>query len=148
MVCQSKILTNLQIMRIISISDISDITDIMYIMCIIGITISAWVSVLNPIFQKMSSIKCTIFLFNMKVFFATRPLADFLKKDKAVSQAGTNGKRKLYYLHIDVGIKQFVKGLFAGGVPYWHLKVLDQERTNHLVQDQEQEIPATERNVR
>jgi hypothetical protein len=30
-------------------------------------------------------------------------------------------------------------------VPYRHLKVLDQERTNHLVQDQEQEIPATER---
>jgi hypothetical protein len=82
----------------------------------------------------------------MKVFFTTRPWADFLKKDKAVSQAGTNGKRKLYYLHIDVGIKQFVKGLFAGGMPYRHLKILDHERTHHLIQDQEQEIPATERN--
>ena len=51
---QSKILTNLQIMRIISISDIIDIINITRI---IGITLSAWVSVLNPIFQKMSSIK-------------------------------------------------------------------------------------------
>ena len=57
MVRQSKILTNLQIMRIISISDIIDIMRIMYIMRVIGITLSAWVSVLNPIFQKMSSIK-------------------------------------------------------------------------------------------
>ncbi len=73
-------------------------------------------------------------------------MAEYLNKDSTVSQAGANGKRKLYYLHIDFGIEQFVKGLFAGGVPYWHLKVLDQERTNHLVQDQEQEIAATERN--
>ena len=43
-------------------------------------------------------------------------------------------------------IEQFVKGLLAGGMPYRHLKVLDQERTNYLIQDQEQEIPATERN--
>jgi hypothetical protein len=28
-------------------------------------------------------------------------------------------------------------------VQNWYLKVLDQERTNDLVQDQEQEIPAT-----
>ncbi len=90
----------------------------------------------------------------MKTFFAISTLAEYLHKDNAVSQAGANGKRKRYYLHIDFGIKQFVKGLFAGGVPYRHaggvpyrhLKVLDQERTNHLVQDQEQEIPATERN--
>jgi hypothetical protein len=81
----------------------------------------------------------------MKTFFTTRLFPDFLKKDNTVSQAGTNGKRKLHYLHIDVGSEQFVKGLFAGGVPYWHLKVLDQERTNNLVQDQEQEIPATAR---
>jgi hypothetical protein len=31
-------------------------------------------------------------------------------------------------------------------MPYWHLKILDHERTHHLIQDQEQEIPATERN--
>jgi hypothetical protein len=37
-----------------------------------------------------------------------------------------------------------LQGLFAGGEPYQHLKVLDQKRTNDLVQDQEQEIPATE----
>ena len=52
-------------------------------------------------------------------------------------------KLKLYYLHIDFGIKPFVQGLFDGGVQNWYLKVLDQERTNDLVQDQEQEIPAT-----
>ena len=60
-----------------------------------------------------------------------------------------NTKLKLYYLHIDFGIKQFVQGLFAGWVPYLHLKVLDQERTHHIldfVQDQEQEILATKRN--
>jgi len=45
------------IMHIISIIDIMDIIIIMIIMCIICITLSAWVSVLNPIFQKMSSIK-------------------------------------------------------------------------------------------
>jgi hypothetical protein len=33
-------------------------------------------------------------------------------------------------------------------VPYRHLKVLDQERTNHLIQDQEQEITAMERIVK
>ena len=44
MVRQSKILTNLQIMRIISISDIIDILNITRI---IGITLSAWVSVLH-----------------------------------------------------------------------------------------------------
>jgi hypothetical protein len=85
----------------------------------------------------------------MKTFFAISPLVEYLNKDNAVSQARlvarTNDKRKRYYLHIDVGIKQFVKGLFAGVVPYRHIKVLDQERTNHLVKDQEQEIPATER---
>ncbi len=40
----------------------------------------------------------------------------------------------------------FVQGLFAGGVPYRHIKVFDQERTNDIVQDIEQEIPATEWN--
>ena len=64
----------------------------------------------------------------------------------AMGQAHANGRRKKYYLHIDFGIKQFVKGLLAGGVPYRHLKVLDQERTNYLIQDQEQEKSATERN--
>ena len=68
----------------------------------------------------------------------------YSEERQRVGQAGAN-KRKRYYLHIDFGIEQFVKGHFAGGVPYWHLKVLDQERTNHLVQDQEQEIPATAR---
>ncbi len=53
----SKILTNLQIMRIISIKQIMVIIDITDIIDIIGLTLSAWVSVLNPIFQKMSSIK-------------------------------------------------------------------------------------------
>jgi hypothetical protein len=64
----------------------------------------------------------------------------------AMGQAHANGRRKKYYLHIDFGIKQFVKGLLAGGVPYRHLKVLDQERTNYLIQGQEQEKSATERN--
>ncbi len=41
-------------MRIISIKHIIGIIGIIGIM---GITFSAWVSVLNPIFQKMSSIK-------------------------------------------------------------------------------------------
>ncbi len=38
-----------------------------------------------------------------------------------------------------------LQGLFAGGMPYLHLKVLDQERTNDLVQPEElvQETPAT-----
>ena len=74
------------------------------------------------------------------------PCSEYLNKIKAVSQAGANAKRKLQYLHIDFGIEQFVQGLFSGGVPYRHLKVLDQERTNHLIQDQEQEKSATERN--
>jgi hypothetical protein len=66
--------------------------------------------------------------------------------NNAMGQAHANERRKRYYLQIDFGIKQFVKGLFAGGMPYRHLKVLDQERHHHLIQDQEQEIPATERN--
>ena len=79
----------------------------------------------------------------MKTFFVIIPLVEYLSKNNADSQAGVNGKQKLYYLHIDFGIEQFIQGLFAGGVPYQHLKVLDQERANHLIQDQEQEIPAT-----
>jgi hypothetical protein len=67
-----------------------------------------------------------------------------------ISQAPTtgnfSGKWKRYYLHIDFGIEQYVKGLFTGGVPYRHLKVLDQERTHHFIQHQEQEIPSTQRN--
>jgi hypothetical protein len=70
LICKSKILTHLAIIRIISISVIivSNAKK-----CIISITFSAWVSVLNPICQKMSSIKWTIFLFNMKIFFTTVP---------------------------------------------------------------------------
>ena len=45
------------IMRLIDIIHIIHIMDIMRIIDIICITLSAWVSVLNPIFQKMSSIK-------------------------------------------------------------------------------------------
>ena len=45
------------IMRLIDIIHIIRIMDIMRIIDIICITLSAWVSVLNPIFQKMSSIK-------------------------------------------------------------------------------------------
>jgi hypothetical protein len=56
-----------------------------------------------------------------------------------IGQAHANGRWKRQYL-------QFDKGPFAGGVPYRHLKVLDQEWTNHLIQDQEQEIPGIERN--
>jgi hypothetical protein len=55
----------------------------------------------------------------------------------------TTMKHYLEDLHIDSGIKQFVQVLFAGGVPYQHLNVPDHKRTNDLVQDQEQEIPAT-----
>ena len=64
----------------------------------------------------------------------------------AMGQAHANSKLTRYYLHIDFGIEQFVKGLFACGVPYRHLKVLDQERTHRFIQDQEQEISATKRN--
>ena len=60
-------------------------------------------------------------------------------KNNAVSQAGANAKRKLYYLRIE----PFVQGLIAVGLLYRQLKVLDQERTNDLVKDQEQEIPST-----
>ena len=45
------------IMRLIDIIHIIHIMDIMRIIDIICITLSAWVSVLNPIFQKKSSIK-------------------------------------------------------------------------------------------
>jgi len=65
---------------------------------------------------------------------------------KALGQAHAYGIQKRYYAHVDFGIEQVIKGLFACGVPYRHLKVLDQERTNHLIQDQEQEKSATERN--
>jgi hypothetical protein len=73
-ICKSKILTHLTMMRIISMSVISVIIVINAIKRIMSITFSAWVSVLNPIFQKMSSIKWTIFLFNMKIFLLTVPL--------------------------------------------------------------------------
>ncbi len=68
--------------------------------------------------------------------------------NSAIGQAHANVRWKREYLQIDFAIEQLIKGLFAGGVPYRHLKVLvlDQEWTNHLIQDQEQEIPATEGN--
>jgi hypothetical protein len=84
----------------------------------------------------------------MNTFLELSPMAEYLNKNNATrlskSIRGTKGNQRRYYLHIDFGIKQFVQGLFAGGVPYWHLKVLGQDRTNHLIQDQEQEIPASE----
>ncbi len=80
----------------------------------------------------------------MKTFFAISPLAEYLNKNNADSQAGANGKLQRNYLKIDFGIEQFVQGLFAVGVPYLHLKKLDQARTDHLIQDPEQEKPATE----
>jgi hypothetical protein len=55
-----------------------------------------------------------------------------------------NAKTEATILTLDFGIEQFVQVLFAGGVPYLHLKVPDHKRTNDLVQDQKQEIPATE----
>jgi hypothetical protein len=84
-------------------------------------------------------------LFNINPFFAISPLEEYLNKleNNAVSQEGANAKLKLYYLHIDFGIKPFVQGLFDGGVQYRHHRVLDQEKTNDLVKDQEQKIPAT-----
>jgi hypothetical protein len=86
-----------------------------------------------------------MFLFNMNTFFVLSPIAEYLNKNKTIrSQSGATGNQRRYNLHIDFGSEQFVQGLFALGVPYWHLKVLLQVRTNHLIQDQEQEKPATE----
>ncbi len=46
-------------------------------------------------------------------------------------------KRNMNYLQIYFGIKQFVERLFRGVVPNRQVKVLDQERTYHLIKDQE-----------
>jgi hypothetical protein len=73
-ICKSKILTYLAIIDIIRISVIIVISVIIKIKCIMSITFSAWDSVLNPIYQNMSSIKWTIFLFNMKICLTTVPL--------------------------------------------------------------------------
>ena len=102
------------------------IIDIIGIICM---TFSAWISVLNAINQKMWSIKWMRLLLNMNCFLKMSPWSEELNKIKAVSQAGANAKRKLQYLHIDFGIEQFVQVLFAGRVPYRHLKVPDHKRT-------------------
>jgi hypothetical protein len=60
----------------------------------------------------------------------------------AMDQAHANDKLNRSYLQFDNGIDQFAKVRFAGGVPYWYVKVLDQARTHCFIQDQEQDIPA------
>ena len=82
----------------------------------VGITLSAWVCVVNVpenIVNQMNDI-----LFNINPFFSISPLEEYLNKleNNAVSQKGANAKLKLYYLHIDFGIKPYVQGLFDGGL--------------------------------
>ena len=82
-------------MRISDIISIMHIIDIIRLIDIISITLSAWVSVLNPIFQKMSSIKWTIFLFNMNTFFEMSPMAEYLNKNNAaILSHSSRSKRK------------------------------------------------------
>jgi len=57
------------------------------------------------------------------------------------AQEHDNGKRNINYLQIYFGMKQFVQRPLRGGVPNRHLIVLDQERTYHLIKNQEQEKP-------
>ena len=45
----------------------------------------------------------------------------------ALGQAQSYGRQKRYYAHVDFGIEQVIKGLFAGEEPYRHLKILEQE---------------------
>ena len=63
-------------------------------MDIIYINLSAWVSVLNPIFQKMSSIKWTMFLFNMNTFFVLSPITEYLNKNNAIRQLEVNQEQQ------------------------------------------------------
>ena len=80
--CNTKVLTGLYIMRIIDtraisvICDISVISDINWIDRIMCKTFSACITVLNPKchWQKTSSIKWIISWLNMKIFLATAPL--------------------------------------------------------------------------
>ena len=57
-----------------------------------------------------------------------------------------NGSYKTYTSTLASSDSSRAFSLVGCLVPYRHFKVLDQERTNHLIQDQEHDKSATERN--
>ncbi len=50
---------------------------------------------------------------------------------------------KEHGLHFDFSIEQFVQAAFVSGMPYWHVEMPDQERTDGLVQHVEEEPSAS-----
>jgi hypothetical protein len=55
---------------------------------------------------------------------------------------------KEHGLHFDFSIEQFVQAAFVSGMPYWHVEMPDQERTDGLVQHVEEEPSAKLENVK
>ncbi len=47
--------------------------------------------------------------------------------------------KKRNCLHVDFSIDQCIQADFVGGMPQRHVKMLDQERTYDLIQNEEQE---------
>ena len=104
-------------------------------------TLLACFSVLIPIFLNMSSIKWTMFVFRIGIFLTNVPFAEYQGPKEQGVTARQALNQWMVHLHIELSIKQCIKGPLRLGMPYWHFQVLLQERTHHLIQYQEQKIP-------
>ena len=80
-------------------------------------------SVLNPQFQKMSSIKGTIFLFNTWTFFTNRPCMSNLNKrnSKQNQTRATMHNTKGQSVQFNLSIHKCIQTGLVGGMPQPHV---------------------------
>ena len=89
-----------------------------------------------------------MFLFRICIFLTNAPFEEYLRpKEQRVTARQVLIQGKIH-LHIDFSVKQFIKGLFTLGMPYWHFQVFLKERTHHLIEDQKEIIPFTKCNIK
>ncbi len=76
-------------------------------------------------------------------FFVKRPLMDnLIYQRQRISRHTPNDVFKEHGLHFDFSIEQFVQAAFVSGMPYQHVEMPDQERTDGLVQHVEEKPSA------
>ena len=62
-----------------------------------------------------------MFLFRIGIFLTIAPFEEYLRpKEQIVTARQALNQRKIH-LHIDLSFKQFIKGLFTLGMPYWQI---------------------------
>ncbi len=104
-------------------------------------TFSAWSSVLKPMCQKILSTKWSMPLLKIYSFLAIGNQHSKQKQQyKWAYQDRATKDRQC--LHFNLSLHQPIEGILISVMPGWHVKVLDQKRTDSLIQDQIQKVPA------